>query len=94
MFRLDPAGEGVVRLVGRLDGAEADQALKSFAALQGSIVADCSELDYISSAGIGVILATLQRLSRAGHTLRLHPVQPRVRNVFKYAGLADMLGIE
>ena len=94
MFRLDRAGEGAVRLIGRLDGEEAERALKSFAALEGSIVADCSELDYISSAGIGVILATLQRLTRAGHTLRLHPVQPRVRNVFKYAGLAQMLGIE
>lgn len=94
MFRLDKAGHGTVRLIGRLDGAEADRALPSFAALEGSIVADCSELDYISSAGIGVILATLQRLSQKGHTLRLHPVQPRVRNVFKYAGLAQMLGIE
>ena len=94
MFRLDPAGEGTVRLIGRLDGAEADRAMASFDALEGSIVADCSELDYISSAGIGVILATLQRLNKQGHTLRLHPIQPRVRNVFKYAGLAQMLGIE
>ena len=94
MFRLDPAGDGAVRLIGRLDGAEAERALASFATLEGSIVADCSELDYISSAGIGVILATLQRLTRTGHTFRLHPVQPRVRNVFKYAGLAQMLGIE
>ena len=94
MFRLDRAGEGAVRLIGRLDGDEAARALASFAALEGSIVADCTELDYISSAGIGVILATLQRLTRAGHTFRLHPVQPRVRNVFKYAGLAQMLGIE
>lgn len=94
MFRLDAAGEGTVRLVGRLDGAEADGAARAFAGLSGSIVADCSELDYISSAGIAVILVTLQRLNREGHSLRLHPVQPRVRNVFKYAGLAQMLGIE
>ena len=94
MFRLDPAGEGAVRLVGRLDGAEAERAVAAFAGLDGSIVADCSELDYISSAGIAVILVTLQRLTQKGHTLRLHPVQPRVRNVFKYAGLAQMLGIE
>ena len=94
MFRLDLAGEGMVRLVGRLDGAEAERAMASFDALEGSIVADCSELDYISSAGIGVILATFQRLGKKGHTFRLHPIQPRVRNVFKYAGLAQMLGIE
>ena len=94
MFRLDPGSEGTVRLIGRLDGDEAERAMASFAGLDGSIVADCSELDYISSAGIAVILVTLQRLNKAGHTFRLHPVQPRVRNVFKYAGLTQMLGIE
>ena len=94
MFRLDLGDPGTVRLIGRLDGAEAERAVSSFAKLEGSIVADCSELDYISSAGIAVILVTLQRLNQKGHTLRLHPVQPRVRNVLKYAGLAEMLGIE
>lgn len=94
MFRLDSGPEGTVRLIGRLDGDEADRAMPSFAGLQGSIVADCSELEYISSAGIAVILVTLQRLNKLGHTLRLHPVQPRVRNVFKYAGLSQLLGIE
>ena len=100
MFRLDPGPPGspgsaaTVRLIGRLDGVEANRALAAFSALEGSIVADCSELEYISSAGIAALLVTLQRLNKAGHTFRLHPVQPRVRNVFKYAGLAEMLGIE
>jgi len=94
MFRLDPGSGGTVRLIGRLDGDEAERALASFAELEGSIVADCSELDYISSAGIAVILVTLQRLNKLGHTFRLHPVQPRVRNVFKYAGLSQVLGID
>lgn len=94
MFRLESGADGTVRLMGRLDGAEAEHAVPLFASLEGSIVADCSELDYISSAGIALILVTLQRLNKAGHTFRLDPVQPRVRNVFKYAGLSKMLGIE
>lgn len=94
MFRLDHVGEGTVRLIGRLDGAEADRAQLAFDELQGSIVADCSELDYISSAGIAVILVTFQRLTKAGHTLRLDPIQPRVRNVFNYSGLSEILGIK
>jgi anti-sigma B factor antagonist len=94
MFRLERLDGGAVRLIGRLDGAEAEQAMETFEKLEGSIVADCSELDYISSAGIAVILVTLKRLTQSGHTLRLHPVQPRVRNVFKYAGLSQLLGIE
>ena len=94
MFRLDREGEGLVRLVGRLDGNEADQALVTFATLDGPIVADCSELEYISSAGIGVLLETYKRLTQKGHSLRLSALQPRVKNVFVYSGLAQLLGIE
>ena len=94
MFRLDRAKDGTVRLVGRLDAAEADQATTAFAALEGPVVADCSELEYISSAGISVLMVTYKRLHQKGHTLKLQSLQPRVRNVFVYSGLAPMLGID
>jgi anti-anti-sigma factor len=94
MFRLDRGKDGTVRLVGRLDAAEADQATEAFAALDGPVVADCSELEYISSAGISVLMVTYKRLHQKGQTLRLQSLQPRVRNVFVYSGLAPMLGIE
>lgn len=93
-FRLAKGNDGEVRLIGRLDAAEADQATKDFAALEGPVVADCSELEYISSAGISVLMVTYKRLQQKGHSLRLKAVQPRVRNVFVYSGLAPMLGIE
>lgn len=94
MFRMDKDAGGGVRLIGRLDAAEADQATKAFAALEGPVVADCSQLEYISSAGISVLMITYKRLQQKGHSLRLTAVQPRVRNVFVYSGLAPMLGIE
>jgi anti-anti-sigma factor len=94
MFRLDLQGDGRVRLIGRLDAAEAEQAQAAFAALEGPVVADCSQLEYISSAGISVLMITYKRLHQQGHSLRLSDVQPRVRNVFVYSGLAPMLGIE
>jgi anti-anti-sigma factor len=94
MFRLDRDGPDRVKLVGRLDAAEADEAAREFATLSGPIVADCSELEYISSAGISVLLLTYKRLAAAGHSLRLTEVTPRVRNVFVYSGLAKLLGIE
>ena len=94
MFRLDRVDGGRVRLVGRLDAAEAEQAAAAFAGLEGPIVADCSDLEYISSAGISVLLVTYKRLLEKGHSLRLSAVQPRVRNVFVYSGLAPLLGIE
>ena len=94
MFRLAPDGPGRVRLIGRLDAAEAETAGPEFARLEGPLVADCSELEYISSAGISVLLVTYKRLTAAGQTLRLTEVAPRIRNVFVYSGLAKLLGIE
>jgi len=94
MFKLEPLAAGKVKLVGRLDAAEAEQASSAFAGLDGPIDADCSALEYISSAGISVLMVTYKRLHQKGHVFRLSAVQPRVRNVFIYSGLAPLLGIE
>ena len=86
--------DGVVRLKGRLDASQSDQALKVMRGVEGSISVDCSELDYISSAGIGVIIETYRRLHGSGNTLKLVNLLPRVRNIFAYAGLDRILTIE
>ena len=94
MFQLEVVGNGNVRLIGRLDAAEADEAARAFDALEGSMVADCSQLEYISSAGISVLIVTYKRLHGSGHTFRLSALTPRVRNVFTYSGLGSLLGVE
>ncbi len=94
MFHVQAGGEGVVRLVGRLDAAEADGAMAALSGLEPPLTADCAELDYISSAGLGVIMETYKRLHRLGHSLRLINVPPRIRNVFRYAGLDRVLQID
>ena len=94
MFEIHPAGEGQIALRGRLDAAEAEKALETLRAISASTTADCSELEYISSAGIGVIVETHKRLLDAGHSLKLVNLTPRVRNVFTYAGLHKFLVIE
>jgi anti-anti-sigma factor len=71
MFRLEPLTQGRVRLIGRLDAAEAEQASSAFAVLDGPIDADCSGLEYISSAGISVLMVTYKRLHQKGHVFRL-----------------------
>ena len=81
---------GVVALIGRLDAAEADRTLRTLGALPGPLVIDCTELEYLSSAGLGVIVQTYKRLNGA---LSLAGVQPHIRNVFMYAGLLDLLNI-
>ena len=94
MFRVEPVSRGVVKLVGRLDASEAEPALKVFSEFSESMVADCSDLEYISSAGIGVLMQTYKRLFDLGLVLRLSNASPRIRNVFGYAGLSGLLGIE
>ena len=94
MFDLQETGPGIVRLSGRLDASEADAALAAFRRIQGPLTADFSGLDYISSAGISVIIETYRRLKAAGQEFKLVQMQPRVRNVFMYSGLDKVLTIE
>ena len=94
MFDILVQGGGQVRVQGRLDAAESDRALQVFRGLAaGPLVVDCAGLDYISSAGIAVLMDTYKRLTGAGHALQLVNLTPRVRNVFTYAGLDRLLGI-
>lgn len=94
MFEIKFGDQGHVLLKGRLDAAEAERALEVLRSLAGPTTADCSELEYISSAGIGVIVETHKRLKDSGHGLTLTRLTPRVRNVFTYAGLHKFLHIE
>jgi anti-anti-sigma factor len=94
MFEIRVADGGLVRMSGRLDAAEADKARADLDGMPGPLTLDCSELEYISSAGLSVLIVTYKRLHAAGHPLRLVNLQPRVRNVFHYAGLNRLLQIE
>jgi anti-sigma B factor antagonist len=93
MFEME-RHEGTVTLAGRLDAAEAENARDAFRALQGPLVVDCARLDYVSSAGLGLLVEAHKRLAAAGQTMRLIRLQPRVRNVLAYAGLDRVLTVE
>ena len=58
-------------LVGRLDAAQAGKAREFFVEISVSQEVDFDKLDYISSAGLGVLLSTQKRLGESGHSLRL-----------------------
>lgn len=94
MFAIQVGSDGVVRLSGRLDASEAGRAIDDLEAIAGPVTLDCANLEYISSAGLSVMLVTHKRLLAAGHALRLTNLQPRVRNVFTYSGLHRILQIE
>jgi anti-anti-sigma factor len=94
MLEIQVENEGRVRLKGRLDAASAPKAREALRPLKGPMALDMSDLEYISSAGIGVVVETYKRLHGEGGGFRVLNLSPGVRAVFRYAGLEQMLAIE
>lgn len=82
-----------VLLGGRLDASQAATAQAFLDQVQPPCVIDASGLEYISSAGLGVLLKTHKRLLAAGAGLRLVNVNPHVQDVFRYSGLDKLFTI-
>ncbi len=85
---------GEVLLVGRFDASQTEDALKSFNGLNASAVVNFKDLEYISSAGLGVLIATQRRLKNAGHELKLINLNNHIRDVFRYARFDLIFKIE
>ncbi|HEX5030611.1 MAG TPA: STAS domain-containing protein [Candidatus Eisenbacteria bacterium] len=94
MLEIKVETEGSVKLKGRLDAASAPKAREALRPLKGPMALDLSDLEYISSAGIGVVVETYKRLHGEGAALRVLNLTPGVRAVFRFAGLEQMLAIE
>ena len=90
-------GVTLVVFAGSLDSntsPKAQQALDGMlAAGARKMVVDCTALDYISSAGLRVLLATAKRLSGAGGALRLFGLNETVREVFDISGFSTILAV-
>ena len=94
MFDCKLKENGEVMMVGRLDASQAPKAEAVLNKVTGDCIIDCTDLDYVSSAGIGAILATYKRLYDRGQRLRLTNANPQITKVFHYAGLAKLFGME
>jgi anti-sigma B factor antagonist len=53
-----------------------------------------SKVDYISSAGLRVFLATLKALQAKGGTLTLKSLQPAVKEIFDMTGFTPLFQIQ
>ncbi len=91
------AGVTLVAIAGNLDSntsPQAQQALDTILAGGARKVAiDCTALDYISSAGLRVLLGTVKRLNAAGGGLRLFGLNETVREVFDISGFSTILAV-
>lgn len=86
MFEIEYAGGGRVVLAGRLDASQARKAQEVLDGIEEPRELDCAALEYISSAGLGILLRTQKRMMARGGGLRLVNVSNHIRDVFRYSG--------
>ncbi|HEY8131672.1 MAG TPA: STAS domain-containing protein [Thermoanaerobaculia bacterium] len=80
-------------LSGRFDASQVERARGVFLSLNEGKTVDFAQLDYISSAGLGVLLAAQKRLSQRGQSLRLINVNSHIRDVFRFSGFDQIFEI-
>jgi anti-anti-sigma factor len=93
MFEISLGAQGEVRLVGRLDASQCPKALEFLDAMPAPHVVDLAGLEYISSAGLGVLLKTQKRLIASGRGLRLVNANRHIHDIFRYAGFDKIFEI-
>ena len=94
MLSIDHGPSGAVVVSGRLDAAQAPAAQAFLDRTSGVVTLDCRGLEYISSAGLGVLLKTHKRLLGGGGKLRLTAVGPHLKDIFAYSGFDQLFEIE
>ena len=94
MLTIEKGGGDTVVISGRLDSAQAPAAQKFLDGVAGTVTLDCSRLEYISSAGLGVLLKTQKRLMKDGGKLRLVGASRHVCDIFRFSGLDMFFEIE
>ena len=90
------AEETIIKLVGRLDTTTApalDKTINEDIAGTKNLVLDVKELEYISSAGLRVLLSAQKKMQKIGSMKVIH-VCEEVMEVFEMTGFADILVIE
>lgn len=93
MLEIGRDDNGTIRLSGRFDAAQVERATEFFHGVTDSAVIDLTELAYISSAGLGVLLAAQKSIMGSGGGHRLINASPHVFDVFRYSGFDQIFDI-
>jgi anti-anti-sigma factor len=90
-------GVTVVEIKGRIDNITAptlgDRLAASLGDAQGRVVLDLSRLEYISSAGIRVLLLAAKSAEQAGSRFVLCGISGRISQLFDVGGFLDLFKI-
>ena len=84
----------VVRPTANLDVAGAAALEKQLADASGDLVIDLSDVTFVASSGLRVMLKVAQRLKSQGGALSVRNANDTVREVFRISGFASVVPIE
>ncbi|MBT8065929.1 MAG: STAS domain-containing protein [Gammaproteobacteria bacterium] len=94
MFDIAYGSEGEVLCSGRLDAAQCEKAQSFMDEISDSRTLDFAALEYISSAGLGILLKTQKRLAESGAALKIANVNKHIYDVFRYSGFNAIFDIQ
>src|SRR5450432_1068460 len=95
--RLQEEGIDLLAIIGEIDASSSIELDLIIAKSVGEgfkkILVDCSALEYISSAGLGVFMSYIEEFKDKGIHMVLFGLKEKVINTFSILGLADLLNI-
>lgn len=94
---LQDNGTVTVNIEGRLDtvtASELDNAVKPHIGQCAVLTFNCEKLQYVSSAGLRVVLSTHKLVVAAGGRFTLKNLNSEVKSVFDLTGFSKVLVIE
>lgn len=86
----------LIEVSGEIDASssiELDNALKNAAEKHSKLLVDLCQLEYISSAGLGVFISYLEDLKKENIRLVIFGLQENVKEVFDILGLQYLMNI-
>jgi anti-anti-sigma factor len=91
-------GKYVATLVGELDTAaavEVEEILKPLYTSDGKdVVIDCTDLEYIASSGLRILISILKGAKAGGSRVVLKKVNDDIMNVLRLTGFIDLFEFE
>jgi anti-sigma B factor antagonist len=93
-FHIEYTAEGRYRLHGQLLASEIEGAASALEPVQGDLVLDLADLQYVSSAGLRLFLRTQARLADQGHALRLVNLGDHIRDLMEVTGLDQIFDLD
>jgi anti-sigma B factor antagonist len=94
MFEIQTGKQSEIQLIGRFDASQTKYAQKIFDDISSTIMVNFKNLNYISGAGLDVLLRTQERLKANNNELILINMNNHIQEVFRYAGFNMIFNIQ